>query len=85
VIPTWFLYVGGLSLIVLGGLQIKTRPRQPGDSLYTRFVNLGTMWSLLCITVGAGLLAIALGYWSGPLDRAPSAPEQPVTKQRRRH
>jgi hypothetical protein len=77
------LYVGGFSLAILGLLQIRTRPREPGDGFYQRFVNLGTLWSLCCIAVGAGLLAIALGYWDGPLG--PRAPEPPAPKQRHRH
>ncbi len=76
-IPRWFLYVGGFSLALLGALQLRTRPRDPGDSLYKRFVNLGTLWSLLCITVGLGLLAMALGYWSGPIDLGGPRPPPP--------
>ena len=81
-IPVWFVYVGGFSLVILGLLQMKVRPSERGDSLYSRFVNVGTLWSLLCITVGAGLLAMALGYWAGPLDiMNPPAPP----KSRRHH
>jgi hypothetical protein len=81
--PPWFLYIGGFSLVVLGIMQIFARPRAPGDSLYKRFVNLGTMWSLACMTVGAGLIAMALGYWDGPLGAMrPSPPEK---AQKRRH
>jgi hypothetical protein len=65
-IPQWFLYLAGFSLILLGGLQIQQRPRQPGDGVYKRFVNLGTFWSVLCIAVGVALLAMALGYLAGP-------------------
>jgi len=82
IIPHWFLYVGGFSLVILGGLQINARPRQAGDSLYKRFVNIGTLWSMLCITVGAGLLAMALGYWEGPLGHPPAPPK--VTKKHHR-
>ena len=80
--PTWFLYVGAFSLMILGALQTYTRPREPGDGFYKRFINIGTLWSLICITVGASLLAIALGYWRGPLG-AP-APEPPAKRHRRR-
>jgi hypothetical protein len=72
-IPTWFLYLGGFSMVILGGLQIQQRPHQPGARFYDRFVNLGTFWSLLCIAVGVALLAMALGYWQGP-NRAPPPP-----------
>lgn len=61
-IPTWFLYIGGFSLIILGGLQLQARPHEPGDSLLRRFVNLGTVWSLTCIGVGIYLVLMALGY-----------------------
>lgn len=81
-IPVWFVYVGGFSLVILGLLQMKVRPSERGDSLYTRFVNVGTLWSLLCITVGAGLLAMALGYWAGPLD---IMNPPPPPKSRRHH
>jgi hypothetical protein len=76
-IPTWFLYLTGFSMLILGCLQIVHRPRKPGASVYERFINLGTMWSLICIAVGVGLLLMALGYWSGPLGVAnPPQPEQ---------
>jgi hypothetical protein len=79
IIPRWFLYVGGFSLVILGGLQIHARPRQADDSLYKRFVNIGTLWSLLCISVGIGLLTMALGYWEGPLGVArPPEPPRPT-------
>jgi hypothetical protein len=74
--PIWFLYLGGFSLCILGVLQIQQRPHQKGDGFYRRFVNLGTFWSLLCITVGLGLLAMALGYWHGPVG-APEPPKHP--------
>ena len=66
-IPTWFLYIGGFSLVLLGVMQLRTRPHEPGDGLAKRLLNVGTLWSLVCITVGGGLLAMALGYWDGPL------------------
>jgi hypothetical protein len=66
-IPTWFLYISGFSMLILGVLQIVERPRDKEASLVERFVNLGTVWSLTCIAVGVGLLLMALGYWAGPL------------------
>jgi hypothetical protein len=76
VIPKWFLYLGGFSLVMLGILQVQARPREPDDSLYRRFVNLGTLWSLICMSMGLALLFIALGYWQGPLpsERPPARP-----------
>ncbi|MEO6954115.1 MAG: hypothetical protein ABI321_20095 [Polyangia bacterium] len=82
-IPVWFVYVGGFSLVLLGLMQMKVRPSEAGDSLYTKFVNVGTLWSLLCITVGAGLLAMALGYWAGPFDIM--KPPPPPTSRRHHH
>jgi hypothetical protein len=82
VIPLWFLYVGGFSMVILGGLQLKTRPRDPAESIYKRFVNLGTLWSLLCLTVGTGLLLMALGYWDGPLGTMQKPTEPPKIKRR---
>jgi hypothetical protein len=70
VIPTWFLYISGFSLILLGIMQIQARPRARDATLYQRFANVGTVWSLCCIAVGVGLVAMALGYWS-PLDQPP--------------
>ena len=81
--PRWFLYLGGFSLVVLGVMQIVARPRDRGASIYRRFVNLGTLWSLVCMTVGAGLIAMALGYWDGPLDAMRSEP--PPRPQKRHH
>ena len=70
--PIWFLYIGGFSLVILGALQIQARPRKPGDGLYQRFVNVGTIWSLACITVGVGLLMMALGWWTPDFVRRPA-------------
>lgn len=64
VVPTWFLYLGGFSLVILGILQIQARPRERDDTLYQRFANVGTLWSLTCISVGVGLLLIATGWWT---------------------
>jgi hypothetical protein len=66
-IPTWFLDLAGFSMVVLGVLQLIHRPRKPGAPAWERFINLGTLWSLICITIGVALLLIALGYWQGPL------------------
>lgn len=77
-IPTWFLYLTGFSMLLLGILQMVQRPRKEGDGIYARFINLGTFWSLICISVGVGLLLMALGYWQGPLGvTAPPAPKVP--------
>ena len=62
-IPSWFLYISGFSLIILGVAQLKTRPRARDAGFYERFVNLGTLWSLCCIVVGVGVVMIALGWW----------------------
>lgn len=75
-VPTWFMYVAGFSMVLLGLLQMQSRPRHKGDSLYQRFVNIGTLWSLCCVTVGVGMLLIALGYYTPeflapPVRRAP--------------
>jgi hypothetical protein len=79
-IPTWFLYLAGFSMVILGVLQIAQRPHRQGASLYERFVNLGTMWSLICITVGVGLLLMALGYWQGPLGAGAPPPPKKVPR-----
>jgi len=81
-IPRWFLYIGGFSVLILGLLQMFARPHDKGDSAYKRFVNIGTLWSLCCMSVGVGLLAMALGYWDGPLGAM--QPEGPM-KIKRRH
>ncbi len=75
-IPSWFLYLAGFSMVILGVLQIVQRPRKPGAGVYDRFVNLGTMWSLVCISVGVGLLLMALGYWQGPLGVSAPPPHK---------
>jgi len=80
-VPTWFLYLSGFSLVILGVMQMKARPYERGDSVYKRFVNVGTLWSLCCITVGAGMLAMALGWWTPDFVKRPSAP--PAVKRLR--
>ena len=70
-VPTWFLYISGFSLILLGIMQIQARPRRDKASLYERFVNLGTFWSLFCIVVGVAIVSMALGYWSPIDNKAP--------------
>ena len=65
-IPNWFLYIGGGSLIILGGLQIQARPRRPHERGFMRWINLGTAWSACCIAVGAYLVLMALGYVDAP-------------------
>jgi hypothetical protein len=62
-VPTWFLYISGFSLILLGIMQIQARPRSKNASFYERFVNLGTFWSLFCMLVGVAIVTMALGYW----------------------
>jgi hypothetical protein len=77
-IPSWFLYLAGFSMVMLGILQLVNRPHGAGASVVERFLNLGTFWSLLCMAVGVGLLAMALGYWQGPLGlAAPPPPKRP--------
>jgi hypothetical protein len=75
-IPIWFLYLAGFSMVILGVLQLIHRPHKPDASLAQRFINLGTFWSLCCITVGVGLLLMALGYWQGPLGLAAPPPQR---------
>lgn len=79
--PRWFLLIGGASLMILAVLQVRARPRPERPSFYTRFVNLGTLWSLICLCVGAGLVAIALGYWD-PLGTSQPG-EAPAGKAKR--
>jgi hypothetical protein len=73
IVPVWFLYIGGFSLIILGVMQIQARPRKKDDGFYARFINVGTLWSLCCITVGTGLLVMALGWWTPEFARPPAA------------
>ena len=49
-IPSWFLYLAGFSMVILGVLQMVNRPRKKDDTIYARFINVGTLWSLICIT-----------------------------------
>jgi len=79
-IPAWFLYLAGFSMVILGVLQMVNRPRKEGGGVYARFINLGTMWSLICITVGVGLVLMALGYWQGPLGAGAPPPPHKVPR-----
>ncbi len=76
-VPRWFIYLNGFAMLILGVGLLATRPRQPGDSFYKRFVNFGTLWALLCCTVGAVLLATALGYLQLPGGAPPPPPTKP--------
>lgn len=69
--PRWFLYLQGFGMLIMGVALLALRPRQRGDGFYKRYVNLGTMWAIICCVVGAGLLSMALGYWTWP----PPSPE----------
>jgi hypothetical protein len=64
VVPSWFIYLNGFAMLILGVALIFTRPHKPGDSFYKRFVNFGTLWACLCVAMGVALLSLALGYWS---------------------
>jgi putative copper export protein len=72
-VPTWFLYISGFSLLLLGIMQIQARPRKKDANFYERFINLGTFWSLLCMAVGTAIVIMALGYWT-PFDQPPAKP-----------
>jgi hypothetical protein len=69
-------------MLILGVLQIQARPRKKDDTLYQRFVNIGTLWSLCCITVGVGILLMALGYWTPSFLQGPQRP--PVSSKKHR-
>lgn len=75
-IPRWFLYLQGFAMVIMGVSLLVLRPRKKGDSFYQRFVNIGTMWAIVCCVVGVALLSMALGYldWtSAPAPRPPHA------------
>lgn len=75
--PQWFLYLQGFAMLIMGVLLLRTRPRIPGASFYQRYVNIGTMWALLCCTVGVALLTMALGYWTWHRPEPPPRPVAP--------
>ena len=77
--PGWFLYVNGVALFVIGLALLRTRPRRPDDGLYRRYINLGTLWALLCCAVGVALCASAAGYFrvTAPSPPPLTAPERP--------
>ena len=78
-IPIWFLYLSGFSLVILGALQIQARPRGKEDSFYKRFINIGTFWSLACIVAGGAIILYALGYVGEPL-KTQSVPKPARTR-----
>lgn len=73
-IPRWFLYLQGFAMVIMGVGLLAMRPRRRGASFYERYVNLGTMWALLCCATGVFLLAMATGYvqWPAPEPAMPS-------------
>jgi ABC-type Fe3+ transport system permease subunit len=76
--PRWFLYLNGFAMLAMGVGLFVTRPRRDGESTLQRYLGLrgfwSTLWATLCVAVGAALLAMALGYWRGPLP--PEAPRR---------
>jgi hypothetical protein len=82
IVPAWFLYIAGFALVVLGVLQIQARPRKKHEGPVGRFVNLGTFWSLLCITVGTAVVLIALGYWTPDFAAKPKPKPTAAKKYR---
>jgi Na+-driven multidrug efflux pump len=81
IVPTWFLYLGGFSMLALGLLQIVARLQERDEEGLERYLNLGTAWSALCITVGVGLLAMATGWWTPEALRP--APRRPASSTKR--
>ena len=77
-IPSWFLYIQGFAMVIMGVALVRMRPRPKGASFYTRYVNLGTLWALVCCAVGGAMLAMALGWWSWP----PRSLQKPTTSPR---
>lgn len=75
-VPHWFLYLNGFAMLILGVAMMVLRPHAADDSRLRRFGNWGTLWAGLCCTVGALLLAMALGYLSwnrrSPIAASPS-------------
>ncbi len=67
-IPTWFLYLGGFSLILLGLMQIQARPKQKETALQ-RWLSIGMLWSLICIATGCALVLMGLGYIDQPFGQ----------------
>jgi hypothetical protein len=81
VIPQWFLYLQGFAMLIMGVMLLVLRPRDPRDPFVKRWLNAGTLWSLVCVSTGVVLLAMALGYIQWPPRRAltHSAPARIMT------
>ena len=78
--PQWFLYLQGFAMLIMGVMLVRMRPHPPDAGFYTKYVNLGTLWALLCCATGIALLAMAQGYW----DPFPKMPEKAPSIQRHR-
>ena len=74
--PRWFLYLNGFAMVTLGIALLWVRPKREGEGALQRWIGLrgfwSTLWAALCLTVGGALLAMALGYWRGPLPERPA-------------
>lgn len=82
-VPRWFVYLNGFAMLILGVALVATRPSRRGDSPYKRWINLGTLWACLCCTVGAALLAVALGYLRWPLTGSAPRDDHPTWRRPR--
>ncbi len=64
-----FFAFGGAILVLTGLLQLFVRPRQPHEIGLQRFVNRGTIWAAVCVSLG--VLAILVGVGVLPHVRLP--------------
>jgi hypothetical protein len=72
--PSWFLYLQGFAMLLMGSMLLVMRPRDPADPWAKRWLNAGTLWALCCVAVGVTLLSMALGYLQWPPHAPPRHP-----------
>lgn len=65
-----FVVLGAI-LVATGVLQAIVRPRKEHETGAQRFINRGTVWALVCVTVGVLGMLVGLGVVPMPTPTGP--------------
>lgn len=63
--PSWFLFLNGIFLLILGMLTLRSRFQQT-DSISAFCKSSGFLWAFLCISMGVLLLVMGFGHIPQP-------------------